>query len=140
MLNALHNHRPASRGASLLWTQKQCLSGKEDRLSERTDQRLVRLSSQVQHTIPCRARRVKKDREREISVLVAVGANCVRPRAFTECPYEDDFLSVGKTCFMEGTPSYTFFICFLTIKSYRFILLRKKGLSHLARPKKSDNK
>ena len=40
----------------------------------------------------------------KFSVLFAVGANCVRPRAFTERPYEDDFLSVGKTCFMEGTP------------------------------------
>ena len=46
----------------------------------------------------------------KFSVLFAVGANCVRPRAFTERPYEDDFLSVGKTCFMEGTPSAPFFI------------------------------
>ena len=53
----------------------------------------------------------------KFSVLFAVGANFVRPRAFTERPYEDDFLSVGKTCFMEGTPferlsaflSFTFF-------------------------------
>ena len=45
----------------------------------------------------------------KFSVLFAVGANCVRPRAFTERPYEDDFLSVGKTCFMEGTPSGVFF-------------------------------
>ena len=40
----------------------------------------------------------------KFSVLFAVGANFVRPRAFTEHPYEDDYLSVGKTCFMEGTP------------------------------------
>ena len=33
-------------------------------------------------------RRVKKDREREILCPFAVGANCVRPRAFTERPYE----------------------------------------------------
>ena len=44
----------------------------------------------------------------KFSVLFAVGANCVRPRAFTERPYEDDFLSVGKTCFMEGTHSPAF--------------------------------
>jgi len=43
---------------------------------------------------------MKKDREREILCPFAVGANCVRPRAFTERPYEDDFLSAGKTCFM----------------------------------------
>ena len=49
------------------------------------------------------ARHVKKDRESTFSVL-AVGANCVRPRAFTERPYEDDFLSVGITCFMEDAP------------------------------------
>ena len=40
----------------------------------------------------------------KFSVLFAVGTNCVRPRAFTERPYKDDFLSVGITCFMEGTP------------------------------------
>ena len=39
----------------------------------------------------------------KFSVLFAVGTNCVRSRAFRERPYEDDFLSVGKTCFMEGT-------------------------------------
>ena len=38
----------------------------------------------------------------KFSVLFAVGANCVRPRAFTERPYEDDFLSAGKTCFNAG--------------------------------------
>ena len=48
---------------------------------------------------------MQKDREREILCLFAVGANCVRPRAFTERPYEDDFLSAGKTCFVENTPS-----------------------------------
>ncbi len=47
---------------------------------------------------------MKKDREREILRPFAVGANCVRPRAFTERPYENDFLSVGKTCFMKDTP------------------------------------
>ena len=46
---------------------------------------------------------MQKDREREILCPFAVGANCVRPRAFTERPYEDDFLSVGITCFMEGS-------------------------------------
>ena len=50
------------------------------------------------------ARCVKKDREISHSLSFSVGANCVRPRAFTERPYEDDFLSAGKTCFMEGTP------------------------------------
>ncbi|MBR2461170.1 MAG: hypothetical protein IKB34_08080, partial [Clostridia bacterium] len=60
---------------------------------------------------PCRARRVKKgQRIFMFSVLFAVGANFVRPRAFTEHPYEDDYLSVGKTCFMEGTPSCGFFV------------------------------
>ena len=44
----------------------------------------------------------------KFSVLFAVGANCVRPRAFTERPYEDDFLSVGIICFMEGTASAPF--------------------------------
>ena len=32
----------------------------------------------------------------KILCLFSVGANCVRPRAFTERPYEDDFLSVVK--------------------------------------------
>ena len=36
----------------------------------------------------------------------AVRANRARPRAFTERPYEDDFLSVGKTCFIVGTPNF----------------------------------
>ena len=27
---------------------------------------------------------------------------CPLPRAFTERPYEDDFLSAGKTCFNAG--------------------------------------
>ena len=52
---------------------------------------------------------MQKDKEREILCTFAVGANCVRPRAFTERPYEDDFLSAGKTCFMEGTPSQVLF-------------------------------
>ena len=52
---------------------------------------------------------MKKDREREFLCPFAVGANYIRPRAFTERLYEDDFLSVGKTCFMEGTPSGKFF-------------------------------
>ena len=51
----------------------------------------------------------------KFSVLFAVGANiransAVRPRAFTERPYKYDFLSVGKTCFMEGTPCPSFFV------------------------------
>ena len=45
----------------------------------------------------------KKGQRISHSLSFSVGANCVRPRAFTERPYEDDFLSVGKTCFMEGT-------------------------------------
>ena len=46
----------------------------------------------------------------KFSVLFAVGANCVRPRAINDRPYEDDFLSVGKTCFMEGTPYEVLFV------------------------------
>ena len=58
----------------------------------------------------------------KFSVLFAVGANCVRPRAFTERPYEDDFLSVGKTCFMEGTPSRT--LCYkIAYQYYLFITM-----------------
>ena len=52
----------------------------------------------------------KRTENVKFSVLFAVGANCVRPRSFTERPYEDDFLSVGKTCFMEDTPWTPFFI------------------------------
>ena len=46
----------------------------------------------------------KRTENVKFSVLFAVGTNCVRPRAFTERPYDDDFLLVGITCFMEGTP------------------------------------
>ena len=62
----------------------------------------VRLKGVTHYTLQGKA--CEKGQRRKISVLFAVGANCVRPRAFTERPYEDDFLSVGKTCFMEGTP------------------------------------
>jgi len=34
---------------------------------------------------------LKKDRECGFSVLLAVGASCVHPRAFIERPYEFDF-------------------------------------------------
>ena len=43
-----------------------------------------------------------------------VGATIGRPRTCNARPYEDDFLSVGKTCFMEGTPfasRFLFRIC-----------------------------
>ena len=60
-------------------------------------------TSKVQHTIPCRARHVKKDRKYKNSLsFLSVGANCVRTRAFTERPYNVDF-AAGKTCFMEDT-------------------------------------
>ena len=135
--------------------QKQCLSGKEDGLSGRTNQRLppggssrrsrvresalrynqykskVARAPSVTLRVPPSSRRKamfppdstskrcntlylacktckKGQRNFTFSVLFAVGANCVRPRAFTERPYEDDFLSVGKTCFMEGTPCRPF--------------------------------
>ena len=52
----------------------------------------------------------KKDREREILCPFAVGANCVRPRAFTERPYEDDFLSVGKPALWKAPLPPSFFI------------------------------
>ena len=55
----------------------------------------------------------KKDREFSCSLSFSVGANCVRPRAFTERPYEIDF-AVGKTCFMESTPWCPF--CLILIK------------------------
>ena len=48
--------------------------------------------------------RMKKGQRNHVLCPFSVGANCVRPRAFTERPYEDDFLSAGKTCFMEGAP------------------------------------
>ena len=50
----------------------------------------------------------KKDREISHSLSFSVGANCVRPRAFTERPYKFNFLSAGKICFMEGTLSGLF--------------------------------
>ena len=66
------------------------------------------------------------------SVLFIVGANCVRPRAFTERPYEIDF-AVGKTCFMEGTPSGAFSCWLMYYKidifgsfAYEFELLRNR--------------
>ena len=43
-----------------------------------------------------------KDREDKILCPFFVGVNCVRPRAFTECPYEiDDFAAIytlGGSC------------------------------------------
>ena len=51
-----------------------------------------------------------------------------RPRAFTERPYEDDFLSVGKTCFTEDAPCSSFSVgagnrtfCFAAL-SGKFVL------------------
>ena len=70
---------------------------------------IIHLKGVTHYTL--QARRVKKDRESTFSVL-AVGANCVRPRAFTERPYEDDFLSVGITCFMGGTACGVLFVCY----------------------------
>ena len=58
----------------------------------------------------------------KFSVLFAVGANCVRPRAFTERPYEDDFLSVGKTCFMEGPPLEPFVYLLIIFFTPRYAL------------------
>ena len=43
------------------------------------------------------------------SVLFVVGANCVRPLAFTERPYGIS-LSIDKTCFMEGARSGGFWL------------------------------
>ena len=53
--------------------------------------------------------RMKKGQRNHVLCPFSVGANCVRPRAFTERPYEDDFLSAGKTCVMEGTHLGSFF-------------------------------
>ena len=66
--------------------------------------------------------RVKKGQRNHVLCPFSVGANCVRPRAFTERPYEDDFLSVGKTCFMEDTPSG---VCFLY---YSIVFLYSEGV------------
>ena len=61
------------------------------------------------------ARRVKKDREFSCSLSFSVGANCVRPRAFTERPYEDDFLSAGKPALWEAPLSgFSFFRAYFT--------------------------
>ena len=109
---------PASCGALLLCPQKQCLSGKTDRLSERTNQRLpcVKGGSLPPDSTPKRCnilylacKTCKKGQRISHSLSFSVGANCVRPRAFTERPYEDDFLSVGITCFMEGTACHPHF-------------------------------
>jgi len=64
---------------------------------------------------------MQKDREREFLCPFAVGANCVRPQAFTERPYEFDSLSTSKTRFMEGTPSH--------------LLARPRGFVNLCRQK-----
>ena len=48
--------------------------------------------------------RMKKGQRNHVLCPFSVGANCVRSRAFTERPYEDDFLSAGKPCFMEDIP------------------------------------
>ena len=40
------------------------------------------------------------------SALFVVGANCVRPRAFTERPYGISF----KSCFIAGRHWYPFFL------------------------------
>ena len=62
----------------------------------------VYLKGVTHHTLLCN---VCNKRTENFHVLCpfVVGANCVRPRAFTERPYEFDFLSAGKTCFMEDT-------------------------------------
>ena len=110
---------PASRGASLLCPQKQCLSGKlTDFQDAQTKGSLYTREAHYRPIVPRKvvthytlpARRVKKDREISHSLSFFVGANCVRPRAFTERPYEDDFLSVGITCFMVGAPCGWFFV------------------------------
>ena len=162
----LYSFNPAPPGAGLpfLYLQKQCLSGKVDGLSERTDQRLppggssrrsrvresalrynqykskVARAPSVTLRVPPSSRRkamlppdstlircntlylacktCKKGQRISHSLSFSVGANCVRPRAFTERPYEDDFLSVGITCFMEGTPLSPHFLLFLGVEIF----------------------
>ena len=46
---------------------------------------IIHLKGVTHYTL--QARRVKKDREISHSLSFSVGANCVRPRAFTERPY-----------------------------------------------------
>ena len=67
------------------------------------------------------ARCVKKDREISHSLSFSVGANCVRPRVFCERPYEDDFLSAGKICFMVGARFAEFFV--LLYLQHRFFVI-----------------
>ena len=61
----------------------------------------------------------KKDREISHSLSFSVGANCVRPRAFAERPYEDDFLSVGKICSITDTFRVLFVLCFYSFHSIK---------------------
>ena len=66
--------------------------------------------------------------ETKISVIFAVGANCVRTREFTERPYEFVF-STGKTCFMEDTPCGCFSL-------YKSVYLSRNILYHKRTAKK----
>jgi len=53
---------------------------------------------------------VKKDRDL-LSVLLIVGANCVRQRAFKERPYEIDFL--GRKKLLYGRHPLQIFFVFI---------------------------
>ena len=88
--------------------------------------------SVTHYTLPTRS--VKKGQRISHSLSLSVGANCVRPRAFKERPYEDDFLSVGKTCFMVGV-AFSLFLsfCFRQINR-RGMLLLPSRLPRALRP------
>jgi len=61
----------------------------------------------------------KRTEKFHILCLFSVGANCVRLRAFTELPYEDDFLSVVKPALWKASLRLLFL--FLFFKShYKF--------------------
>ena len=63
---------------------------------------------------------IKKDREREILRPFALVANCVRPRVFTERPYENDFLSAGINLLYGRHPLASAFVSY-TKKLYVFV-------------------
>jgi len=105
LLPSRYAANPQSSFHSLRGTPTACHLPPRERLSYRPT---VHLKGVTHYTLRGKACE-KRTENFHVLCPFAVGANCVRPRAFTERPYEDDFLSAGKTCFTAGTLSAVFF-------------------------------
>ncbi len=95
------------RGFAFVST-KSVLVRKIGERSGRTNQRLVSTPKRCNTLYLARQGVRKRTENFHVLCPFSVGAFCERPRANAVRPYEDDFLSAGKTCFMEGIPCEAF--------------------------------